>query len=173
MYKPSIVICTNTSNCWWDKCAFDTPPLEMPESYYNGIFNCCGVFCSWECMMAFNIDIGDENVSKRTSLIHLKYKKTYNVNRIIKPASSWKVLTDFGGTITIDEFRLNLTNADFDYNYIKPPMISRISYIEKIPLKKDIDIFKTDDLVLKRSRPLKSSKYPLESIMGLTKIVNS
>ena len=52
-------------------------------------------------------------------------------------------------------------------------MISRISYIEKIPLKKNIDIFKTDDLVLKRTKPLKSSKYPLESIMGLTITVNN
>ena len=173
IYKPSTIICTNNSKCWWDKCSFNTPPLEMPESYYNEIFKCSGIFCSWECKMAYNIEINDENVSKRTSLIHYMYKKTYNVNKIIKPAPSWKILTDFGGSITIQDFRLNLTTADFDYNYIKPPMISRISYIEKIPLKKEIDILKTDDLVLKRTKPLKSSKYSLESIMGLTKIVNS
>lgn len=172
--KPSVIICEGESKCWWDSHYFNTPPVEMPESYFNGIFNCTGKFCSWECMMAFNIDINDENISKRTSLIYMMYKKTYNSYRIIKPASSWKILIDFGGMISIDDFRQNLSMNNMEYNYIKPPMISRISYIEKIPIKKDDDNdIKNEDLILKRSKPLKSSKYNLESIMGLKKIVNN
>lgn len=172
--KPSIILCDSGSKCWWDKHYFNTPALEMPENYINGIFNCSGKYCSWECMMAYNIDINDENVSKRASLIHMMHKKTYGYCRIIKPASSWKILSDFGGSISIDDFRLNLTSNDIEYNYIKAPIISRISYIEKIPLKKDTDIdVKMDDLILKRSKPLRSSKYSLESIMGLKKIVNA
>ncbi len=172
--KPSVMVCDGKSKCWWDTHFFNTPPVEMPESYFNGIFNCTGKFCSWECMMAHNIDINDENISKRTSLIYMMYKKTYNSYRIIKPASSWKILVDFGGMISIDDFRQNLSLNNMDYNYIKPPMISRISYIEKIPIKKDDDIdIKNDDLILKRSKPLKSSKYNLESIMGLKKIINN
>ena len=47
-------------------------------------------------------------------------------------------------------------------------MISRISYIEKIPIRKDDDDdIINNDLILKRTKPLKSSKYNLESIMGL------
>jgi hypothetical protein len=172
--KPSIIMCEGSSKCWWDTHFFNTPPLEMPTSYFNGIFNCEGKFCSWECMMAFNIDINDENVAKRTSLIYMMQKKTYNSYRIIKPASSWKILIDFGGVISIEEFRENLLTNSLDYNYIKPPMISRISYVEKIPIKKEEnDEVKNDDLILKRSKPLKSSKYNLESIMGLKKIVNN
>jgi hypothetical protein len=172
--KPSIIMCGGSSKCWWDKHYFNTPPVEMPVSYFNGIFNCEGKFCSWECMMAYNISINDENVAKRTSLIYMMYKKTYNSYRIIKPASSWKVLIDFGGIISIEEFRENLLTNSLDYNYIKPPMISRISYVEKIPIKKEEnDEVKNDDLILKRSKPLKSSKYNLESIMGLKKIVNN
>jgi hypothetical protein len=172
--KPSIILCNSLSKCWWDKHNYDTPDVEMPENYINGIFNCTGKFCSWECMMAYNIDINDENVSKRISLIHMMHKKTYGNCRYIKPAPSWKILTDFGGCISIDEFRLNLTANDIEYNYIKAPIISRISYIEKIPLKKDTDVdIKMDDLILKRSKPLRSSKYSLESIMGLKKIVNA
>jgi hypothetical protein len=172
--KPSIVVCEGNSKCWWDTHHFDTPPIEMPESYYNNIFNCTGKFCSWECMMAYNIDINDENISKRTSLIYMQYKKTYNTFKYIKPAPSWKILEDFGGIISIEDFRDNLTFNQLDYNYIKPPMISRISYVEKIPLKKETDDeIKNDDLILKRSKPLKSSKYSLESIMGLKKITNN
>jgi hypothetical protein len=172
--KPSIIACDGDSKCWWDTHYFNTPPIEMPESYFNGKFNCSGKFCSWECMIAYNIDINDENISKRTSLIYMMYKKTYNSYRIINPASSWKVLIDFGGVISIEEFRENLLTNSLDYNYIKPPIISRISYIEKIQIKKDDNNdVKNDDLILKRSKPLKSSKYNLESIMGLKKIVNN
>ena len=175
--KPSIMPCSNDDNhtkCWWDTYLFNTPSIKMPESYFNGIFNCSGNFCSWECMMAYNIDINDENIAKRTSLIYMMYKKTYNSYRIIKQAPSWKTLIDFGGPLLIEEFRENLITNSLDYNYIKPPIISRISYIEKIPLKKDEDDnVKNEDLVLKRNKPLKSSKYNLESIMGLKKIVNN
>ena len=147
--------------------------IQMPETYYNGIFSCSGYFCSWDCMMAYNIDMNDMNVQYRTSLIYMMYQKTYGTYKIIKPAPSWKILTDFGGPITIEDFRNNLIINDINYNYIKPPMISRISYVEKIPNKKDIDIIKNDELVLKRTKPLKTSKYSLETMMGLKKIINT
>ncbi len=171
--KPSVIISDNKSEskCWWDREYYSTPDVELPEAYLNGIFSCTGKFCSWECMMAYNIEINDENIAKRTSLIHLKYKKTYGYFKQILPAPSWKILIHNGGVISIDDFRLNLTLNDLEYNYIKPPMISRISYIEKIPIKKDIDDnTNSTDLILKRNKPLKSSKYSLESIMGLKKI---
>jgi hypothetical protein len=173
--KPSIIPCNEDKNikCWWDRHSFNTPSIQMPESYFNGTFNCTGNYCSWECMMAFNIDINDENISKRTSLIYMMYKKTHNEYKEIKSASSWKILIDFGGIVSIDEFRNNLTLNCIEYNYIKPPIISRISYVEKIPIKKDDDEYIKEDLVLKRNKPLKSSKYNLESIMGLKKIVNN
>jgi hypothetical protein len=166
--KPAIILCEGTSKCWWDTYFFDSPSVKMPESYFNGSFGCSGDFCSWECMMAYNIDINDENIARRTSLIYMMYKKTYNIFKEIKPAASWKILTDFGGVISIEDFRENLTTNSLEYNYIKPPMISRISYIEKIPIKNnEIDDIQNNDLILKRTKPLKSSKYNLESIMGL------
>jgi hypothetical protein len=173
--KPSVIICENncTSKCWWDREYFNTPVVEMPEAYLNGQFMCSGKFCSWECMMAYNIDINDENITKRTSLIHLMYKKTYGNFKTILPAPSWKILEHNGGVTSIEDFRLNLTLNDIEYTYIKPPMISRISYIEKIPVKKDADDnINSTDLILKRNKPLKSSKYSLESIMGLKKIAS-
>jgi hypothetical protein len=100
--KPSIILCEGESKCWWESHSFNTPAVEMPESYFNGKFNCTGKFCSWECMMAYNIEINDENVAKRTSLIYMMYKKTYNSYRIINPASSWKILIAFGGVISIE-----------------------------------------------------------------------
>ena len=59
--KPSVILCDNNSDskCWWDREYFNTPVVEMPEAYLNSQFLCTGKFCSWECMMAFNIDIND------------------------------------------------------------------------------------------------------------------
>jgi hypothetical protein len=165
--KSSIIECNNDSNCWWEKHYFTTPTVEMPESYYNGIFTCTGKFCSWECMMAYNIDINDENISKRTSLIYYKYKLTYNKDIVIKPAPSWKILDTFGGPITIEKYRENLSMNTVNYNYIKPPIISRISYVEKIPIKQNIEVVKNDEVILKRNKPLKTTKYNLEHIIGL------
>ena len=175
--KPSIIECIDNEKlkikCWWDGHYYNMPSVKMPESYFNKTFNCTGNFCSWECMMAYNIDINDENISKRTSLIYMMYRKTYNNYKKIKSAPSWKILIEFGGVVSIEEFRENLTLNNLEYNYIKPPITSRISYIEKIPIKKDNDDnIKNEDLVLKRNKPLKSSKYNLESIMGLKKISN-
>lgn len=165
--KPSIIECNNNSNCWWDKMPFNTPAIEMPESYYNGMFSCIGKFCSWECMMAYNIDMNDENISKRSSLMYHMYKKTYGKEVVIKPAPSWKILNIFGGIIDIDKYRMNLSMNTVNYNYIKPPIISRISYVEKIPIKQSTDIIKNEEIVLKRNKPLKTTKYNLEHIIGL------
>ena len=50
-------------------------------------------------------------------------------------------------------------------------MVSRIAHIEKTP-RVVSNIPKKNELVLKRSKPLNSSKYTLETTMGLKKIMN-
>ena len=88
------------------------------------------------------------------------------------PAPSWKILKDYGGTITIEDYRTNFITNCTNYIYIKPPLISRISYIEKIPTVEIPDVLKLNEYILKRSKPLNSSKYTLESTIGLKKILN-
>ena len=166
------ILSNNKSKCWWCAHDYDTPTIELPEHYYNGTFYNNGNFCSYNCAMAYNIDINDENISKRNSLLNLQYIKTYNTYLPITPAPSWKILKDFGGSIDIEEFRNNFIINQVNYLYLKPPIISRISYVEKIPINEDVGINKTTDYVLKRSKPLNSTKYSLESAMGLKKILN-
>ena len=162
---------TNYSKCWWCAYNYDLPTVELPEHYFHGMFHCIGNFCSYNCAMAYNIDINDENISKRNSLLYLHYKKTYNNDNLIIPAPSWKILKDFGGTVTIDEYRSNFITNSINYLYIKPPLVSRISYVEKTPVNQTVEILKPNDLILKRSKPLNSTKYTLESTIGLKKII--
>jgi len=171
--KPCIHPLINTcSKCWWCRYNYSTPTVELPEHYYNNTFYNIGYFCSYNCAIAFNIDINDENVSKRHSLLHLHYIKTYNEHLCVKPSPSWKILKDYGGSIDIDEYRNNFIINKTNYLYLKPPIISRISYVEKVPINSEIEVIKSNEYILKRSKPLNSTKYSLEATMGLKKILN-
>jgi len=172
--KPCLEPLNNMANskCWWCSNNYDKPTIELPEYYYNNTFYSFGNFCSYNCAMAYNINMNDDNISKRNSLLNFHYKETYNVDVIIKPAPSWKILTDFGGCIKIEDFRKNFITNEINYLYIKPPLISRISYVEKVPVVQNMQIIKPNEFVLKRSIPLNSTKYTLESTIGLKKIIN-
>lgn len=159
------------SRCWWCAYSYTTPTVELPEHFFHNMFHCIGKFCSYNCAMSYNIDINDENISKRSSLLYLHFKNTYNDSKKIIPAPSWKILKDFGGTVDIEEYRCNFITNTINYLYIKPPLVSRISYVEKTPVNQTIEILKPNDLVLKRTKPLNSTKYTLESTIGLKKII--
>jgi hypothetical protein len=154
----------NNSKCWWCRYSFDNEKVELPENYYNDYFYCIGNFCSYNCATAYNIDQNDENVFKRQSLLHLQYKKVYNEYKKIKSSPSWKILKEAGGNISIEEYRKNLITNDENYLYLKPPMISRISYIEKTSSQ---ILMNENDYALRRTKPLKSKNYSLEQSIGL------
>lgn len=158
------------TKCWWCRYSFESPQVCLPETIFRNKIKSFGVFCSYNCALSYNINLNDENISKRSSLLNYLYKKTYNKNVEIIKAPDWKILQDYGGPISIDEYRKNFILNSFEYNYIKPPFISRIYQIEKINKNKKKP--KKNDLVLKRSKPLNTSKYSLESTMGLKKVIN-
>jgi hypothetical protein len=157
-------------NCWWCRYSFTTPRVCLPENIFNDKIQSFGFFCSYNCACAYNVDINDENIHKRSSLLHYLYKKTYNENKEILKAPDWRILKQYGGNISIDEFRDNFLLNTFDYQYIKPPMISRNYQIEKTLKIKNTN--KTSEFILKRSKPINTSKYTLETTMGLKKIIN-
>lgn len=153
--------------CWWCRYSYNSPKVELPFKYQNDKFFTFGNFCSYECCEAYNIDLNDENVTKRSSLLKYQYYKTYNEFKNIKKAQDWKLLKGNGGCIEIEDFRDNFTKNNDDYIYIKPPMVSRYANIEKI----DINVIKesnTEQIVLKRSKPLKTNKIGLNSFVKLS-----
>lgn len=160
----------NDVKCWWCRNEFSTPVVTLPENIFNNKIQTFGNFCSYNCALAFNIETNDENISKRTSLLHHLYKKTYSETKEIIKAPDWKILKEYGGIESIEQFRKNFLFNTFEYQYLKPPLISRINQIEKTLNNKKHK--KKDEFVLKRSKPLNTSKYTLESTMGLKKIVN-
>lgn len=169
------------TKCWWCKYKFTTPRLSLPEQYYNDTFYCTGNFCSWECMKAYNIDTNDNYIWKRESLINLMHYLTYGNFKEIKPASSWLTLKDFGGNLSISEFRKNFEIVGSDFLVLHPPLVSRQMQIEesykKTPVsgvvvnKLDKLLFDgTNNLILKRNKPIETSQINLEKSMGLKRI---
>ena len=160
----------NKSKCWWCRHSYCTPTVTLPENIFKGTFQTFGHFCSYNCALAYSIDLNDENIHKRSSLLHYLYKQTYNESKEIIKSPDWRVLQEYGGVISIDEYRNNFILNNYDYQYIKPPLISRTYQIEKSSKNKVVK--KQSEFVLKRSKPLNTSKYTLETTMGLKKIVN-
>ena len=165
------------TKCLWCKHEFDTQSVEMPEDYYNDTFYCYGHYCSWNCMMAYNIDLNDSATWKRGSLINLMFYKTYNVFPEIVPAPSWLMLECFGGILSIKDFRNLFIMNNKDYLILRPPMITRQLQIEESYRKSSsgiankIENLYENELVLKRNKPIDSNIFNLEKTMGLRRKV--
>ena len=132
-------------------------------------------------MKANNIDINDNFIWKRESLINLMYYLTYGTYKEIKPAPSWLILKDFGGNLSIVDYRKNFEIVNNEYVILHPPLISRQLQIEEsykkntstvVVNKLDKLLFNNNNLSIKRNKPIETSQINLEKSMGLKRIIN-
>ena len=168
------------TKCWWCKNRFSVPAVQLPEDYYNDTFYCVGHFCSFSCMKSYNLDLNDSLLWKRESLINLLYFMTYSEHKNIIPAPHWVTLEEFGGNLSIEEFRENSTNNTKEYLILHPPLVSRQMQIEesyKLNKLKEVPIDKVNKIyseidseyAIKRKNPIQSKQLNLETTMGLIK----
>ena len=168
------------TKCWWCKNCFSSPPVQLPEDYYNETFYCIGHFCSFSCMKSYNLDINDSLLWKRESLINLLYYMTYSEYKDINPAPNWITLEEFGGNLSIEQFRENSIINTKEYLVLHPPLVSRQMQIEesyKLNKLKEVPIDKVNkiyseidsDYAIKRKNPIQSKQLNLETTMGLIK----
>ena len=152
--------------CWWCRNEFPGIPFCIPK-YYSDItekFKVYGCFCSPNCALAYNPD---------QSLDHLIFFLAKEINKIvtdgeerllekIKPAPHWKTLKEYGGVLTIDEFRNNFTTFDSNFRVLEFPIFSMNTMIEeskKMGYRSSVNPGKRkkytndDNLKLKRSKP--------------------
>lgn len=148
------------TKCWWCKNCFNNDSVVLPHTHMNNTFYCFGHFCSYNCALAYNFDLKDESIWKRKSLLYLLYFKTYNKLVDIKPALDWKMLEEFGGTLTLNELRMGSIVNDVDYYLLKPPMETRYSTIEIVRNKNNQH---SDELKFKRLNPKKNEKNLINS----------
>ena len=166
--------------CWWCGHKFENTPFPLPEKLYENKFFVFGNFCGPSCACAYNIDINDHKLWERNSLI-LKLTNELCENKVdnIYPAPPKQILMQFGGNITIEEFR-NKTKRIYSSRFIIPPMVPLTTLIEesykdrnKYKWETKVNMSKYNNLKknikIKRSNNSKNDTN-LEKIMGLKKI---
>ena len=118
--------------CWWCCHNFNNIPLGIPEYINKNEYNLSGCFCSFNCMMAYNIDINDYKIWDRQSNIYQMKNKIDPENKIsIHPAPPRQTLNMFGGPLDINKFRESFFIVSKEFRCFFPPMISIIGIIEE------------------------------------------
>lgn len=75
-----------------------------------------GIFCSFNCCLAFIQDQKKKNILYIHSeyLLNKFYRQVFGENACdLQPAPSWRLLYAYGGNQTIDEFRKNFYKVDY------------------------------------------------------------
>jgi len=124
--------------CWWCRSCVPSniQPLGMPIKYTkeHSFFDTEGMFCSFNCMCSYLHE--NTNVSQYKdsgSLIYFMYKCIFNeypYKMNIRKAPSWKLLKDYGGNLSIEEFRsmfntVNIHTQNIEFGEGKPTGIMR------------------------------------------------
>jgi hypothetical protein len=129
--------------CWVDCHPFDTTPVGIPYMFLNDVFHCYGNFCSYNCAMHYlcpdseddnhmlhtNADgLSGDDLSDKIQLLelmcHIETGLPFDCS--IKKAASRLILKMFGGTKSIEEYRLNF-QTHYKYHIFRSPMVP-ISY---------------------------------------------
>lgn len=158
--------------CWWCTCNFDWLPVGMAEYHNNDIFYVRGCFCSFNCKAAFNLNINDNRVWERYSLMKLMY---YKINKdkitsiadiVINPAGPKELLIKYGGTMTIEEYRKNSKILGKEYHTLIPPFFPINTGFEECTASKTnsktmnihnlLNPNSKDNIMVKRNKPLKN-----------------
>lgn len=162
----------SNTKCWWCKNCFTTHAIQLPDDYYNNIFFCIGNYCSYNCALAYNIDLNDLSSYKRTSLLNFLYYKTYLKYTKIISAPHWITLHEYGGNLSIEDFREFSINNTKEYLVLHPPIISRQMQIEESyrpKIYKDTISDSENKYIIKRNKPINNKQMSLEVTMGLIK----
>jgi len=153
--------------CWWCRSTFKSHPIGCPLKYYpniksdtqekerieehfkdanlpidcgNDYFETDGIFCTFPCAKAYAIDeMKNFRVKFNNSLTLLTqmHFKIFKEIVVIPTAGSWKLLQDYWGHLTAQEFRAasGLIEYTETINMARPLMYSSGVYIKEKRIK--------------------------------------
>lgn len=89
---------------------FDNPPFYLPFDYCQELdrYKIYGNFCSPNCVKTYCID--NKHFQSKLYLVGSFYRKLFGSQFRIKPAPSYLNLKEYGGNLTIEEFRESFYN---------------------------------------------------------------
>jgi hypothetical protein len=151
--------------CWWCRHSFQTKPIGCPLKYYSydaddinsirfreklekegfptettDLFETEGYFCSFPCCKAYIISQrGNIKYKESSSLLSLLFITFYGSQKSLPTitAPSWKLLKEYGGHLSIQEFRSSFGQLEYQetVNVRRPYMFSSSQYISEHKLK--------------------------------------
>ena len=96
---------------------------------YRNYYITDGVFCSFNCCLAFiNDNRHNKLYNNSLQLLNQFYYSIYKKGMSLDPADSWRLLREYGGTQTIEDFRNNFKKISYIEHYI----------VESVPQNKSI-----------------------------------
>jgi hypothetical protein len=106
--------------CWHCRHTIPTEwhPVGIPIRYRvdDHAFECEGSFCSFNCVMAYLSEANDYRYKDSTVLVAMMWRMIFgHIRKItdIIPSPSWKLLREYGGPLSIDEYRKNLQAVEY------------------------------------------------------------
>lgn len=104
----------------------------------NGYYITDGIFCSFNCCVAFIKDNSQNSLySKSLSLLNKIYFTLFRMEQMILPAPNWRLLKSYGGSLSIQDFRKGFYKIEY---------IDNSDYI----VPSDIPIFKSIGMVFEK-----------------------
>ena len=164
-----ITIKKTNIKCFWDCNQFNSLPCFLPELYHNGVYHVTGCFCSFNCALAYNLYyLKDSKVYQRKALVYQLYREMYDINNDqiveIKEAPPREILEDFGGEITVDDFRKKFIVLNKEYILYTPPIKIININVEERNIDTNDNNGNDKDFVLKRYKPLTNKKSVITSM---------
>jgi hypothetical protein len=165
--------------CFWCCHGFNWTPCVLPKFYdaYKNLYIAEGNFCSPECALAYNY--ADNKTSDSTkwtqhSLLGSLYGDLYK-DRLLSPAPPRTLLRMFGGPLDIAQYREYTVGDNYLVHSELPPV--RLVFpsmnvqgplrdVKKyVSLSQDVVEKASEQLRLKRSKPVNVNTPTLDSIM--------
>ena len=96
--------------CWHCKSSFDTLPVGCPTHFNRNRLVCHteGCFCSYECAAAYGTELSRRSAVRFPVAWLVRLRKHFDgtpLSKPLKPALHFSVLKEFGGHLSIEEFR--------------------------------------------------------------------
>jgi hypothetical protein len=168
--------------CFWCCHTFVHRPVVLPIRDTGEHLLVMGNFCCPECACAYLFDMRQDAHTRweQQALLHRVYSEACG-GTVIHPAPHRTLLTMFGGTLTIEQYRKLIRSHSVRVDIHLPPMVSILSTMDTKPidfydasLTKNVNetvserLQKAEEVLrLRRTKPLKAWESTLDACINL------
>ena len=102
-------------SCYWCRYKFSSRPIGCPIKKEGDNYIVDGVFCSFNCVLAQINSTSNYIYNDSYRLLCNLYKDIFEIeiSDEFQQAPDWRLLKEYGGTKTIDQFRDNFNRVEY------------------------------------------------------------